>query len=118
MKGARHPRHRLEPLLQSPVRFSVMAALASAERLEFRFVRDAVEINDSALSKQSTALEEAGLVEVEKGYLGKRPRTWLKATPKGREVFQEHCAGLQAIARGLAVDPPAEVLDRPTGPEG
>ncbi|WP_369207606.1 winged helix-turn-helix domain-containing protein [Streptomyces sp. PU-14G] len=101
MSTPRHPRHRLDPLLQSPVRFSVMAALASAERLEFRFVRDAVEINDSALSKQSATLEEAGLVEVEKGYLGKRPRTWLSATPKGREVFQEHCACLREIARGV-----------------
>ncbi|MGP3987629.1 winged helix-turn-helix domain-containing protein [Streptomyces sp. 3N207] len=111
MSSARHPRHRLEPLLQSPVRFSVMAALASAERLEFRFVRDVVEVSDSALSKQSAALEEAGLVEVEKGYFGKRPRTWLKATGEGRKVFEEHCAGLQAIARGLEMSPSAEPLD-------
>ncbi|MEU3194300.1 transcriptional regulator [Streptomyces sp. NPDC006992] len=109
---ARHPRHRLEPLLQSPVRFSVLAALATAERLEFRFVRDVVEVSDSALSKQSAALEEAGLVEVEKGYLGKRPRTWLKATPKGRRIFQEHCEGLQAIARGPEAEPPADPGER------
>ncbi|MDB5065373.1 MAG: transcriptional regulator [Chloroflexi bacterium] len=33
-----------------------------------------------------------------KGYVGKRPRTWLSITPAGRRAFDEHVAALVAIA--------------------
>jgi DNA-binding MarR family transcriptional regulator len=49
------------------------------------------------LSKQVSLLEEAGYVQVRKGYVGKRPRTWLALTPQGREAFQGHVAVLQEI---------------------
>jgi DNA-binding MarR family transcriptional regulator len=92
-----HPRHRLDELIHSPVRFSIMATLATAEQAEFGFVRDVVEVTASVLSKQVSLLEEAGYVQVHKGYVGKRPRTWLELTPQGREAFQAHVAVLQEI---------------------
>ncbi len=44
-----------------------------------------------------TRLEEAGYVQVRKGHVGKRPRTWLSLTAEGRVAFDEHVAALQAI---------------------
>jgi hypothetical protein len=35
-----HPRHRLDELLQNPIRFSIMAALDRAGTLGFREVRE------------------------------------------------------------------------------
>jgi hypothetical protein len=32
-----------------------------------------------------------------KGYVGKRPRTWLSLTPPGREAFDAHVAALQHV---------------------
>lgn len=93
-----HPRHDLEPLLTSPVRLSVVAALAPLDKAEFAFVRDLVEVTDSALSKQVAALEEAGLVSVDKGRVGRRARTWLSLTERGRQVYERHLAALRAIA--------------------
>ncbi|MGW4164226.1 winged helix-turn-helix domain-containing protein [Streptomyces sp. NPDC004788] len=93
-----HPRHDLEPLLTSPVRLSVVAALAPLDKAEFGFVRDLVEVTDSALSKQVTALEEAGLVSVDKGRVGRRVRTWLALTERGRTVYRRHLDALRAIA--------------------
>ena len=71
-------RARLDDVIHSPVRLSVVAALAATDEAEFAAVRDAVQISDSALSKAVTALEQAEYVHVRKGYVGKRPRTWLK----------------------------------------
>ncbi|MFG2231536.1 transcriptional regulator [Streptomyces sp. NPDC048723] len=68
-----HPRHGLAPLLASAVRLSIVAALAPVEKAEFAYVRDLVEITDSALSKQVSRLEEAGWVTVEKGRSGVGP---------------------------------------------
>jgi len=92
-----HPRHSLDDLITHPVRFSIVATLAAADTVEFRSLRDLVEVNDSTLSKQVSTLEQAGYVAVRKGYVGKRPRTWLSLTPQGRRVFQDHVAALRAI---------------------
>lgn len=93
-----HPRHRLDDVIHSPVRFSIVATLAGAENAEFSFVRDAIEVSDSVLSKQVSTLESAGYVKAKKGYVGKRPRTWLSLTTKGREAFERHLAALREIA--------------------
>jgi DNA-binding MarR family transcriptional regulator len=44
------------------------------------------------------SLERAGYVHVRKGFIGKRPRTWLSLTGSGRQAFQTHLAALRAIA--------------------
>lgn len=99
----RHARHRLDDVIHAPVRFSIVAALASVDTAEFAAVRDAVEISDSVLSKQATALEAAGYVKIKKGYVGKRPRTWLSLTQEGRAAFKSHLAALRAIAEGATL---------------
>jgi DNA-binding MarR family transcriptional regulator len=93
-----HPRSRLDELIHQPVRFSIVAALATAEELEFRFVRDAIEVSDSLLSRYVTQLEDAGYVRVRKGYVGKRPRTWLALSAVGRAAYAAHIEALRAIA--------------------
>lgn len=95
-----HPRHRLSDTLSNPVRFSIVAELGRAEKLSFREVRDAVEITDSALSKQVSALELAGYVGVQKGFVGKLPRTTLVLTHDGRAAWRAHLAALREIASG------------------
>ena len=97
----RHPRHGLDDVIHAPVRLSVVATLSGVEKAEFSFVRDAVEITDSVLSKQATTLETAGYVKIRKGYIGKRPRTWLALTPEGRRAYTTHLAALRAIAQQL-----------------
>ena len=93
-----HPRHQLNDILGHPVRFSLTAALAQAEEVDFATLRDHLQVSDSVLSKQATALESAGYVRIRKGYIGKRPRTWLKLTKEGEQVWQDHLAALQEIA--------------------
>ncbi len=97
--AARHPRHTLDPLIHSPVRFSIVAMLAGADQAEFSYVRDTVEVSDSVLSRQVSQLAQAGYVNVRKGYVGKWPRTWLSLTPAGRRAFERHLAALRAIAQ-------------------
>lgn len=94
-----HPRHQLDAVFRNPGRFSVMALLVAADKVEFRFVRDTVELSDSALSQHVSALENAGYVKVVKGQVGRRPRTWLSSTSKGRDAFVRHVGALDQIAR-------------------
>ena len=94
-RSGQHPRHGLDEVIHAPIRFSIVAGLADAERAEFSFVRDLVEISDSALSKQVSVLEQAGYVKVKKGYVGKRPRTWLSLSPAGQRAYAAHLAALR-----------------------
>ncbi|MFD9940425.1 winged helix-turn-helix domain-containing protein [Nonomuraea sp. NPDC059023] len=99
-----HPRHALDEIIHAPVRLSIMALLAAAETADFRFLRDTIEVSDSLLSKHLDTLEKAGYVRVEKGFVGKRPRTWLTLTEEGRAAFQEYTAVLRRITEA-AVTP-------------
>lgn len=93
-----HPRYRLSDTLHQPVRFSIAAALAATESMDFGTLRDQIQVSDSVLSKQITILEQAEIVEVKKGFVGKRPRTWLTLTATGRASWAAHLAALRDIA--------------------
>lgn len=95
-----HPRHQLAEDLAHPVRFSLTAALAATDETEFAVLRDHLQVSDSVLSRQASALETSGIVRIRKGYIGKRPRTWLSLTKAGRDIWAQHLAALQAIAAG------------------
>jgi hypothetical protein len=115
MASPSHPRRRLDELIHHPVRLSIMAALVGVAEAEFGVVRDAVEISDSVLSRQMTLLAEANYLKIRKGYVGRRPRTWLRATPRGRTAFANHVAALREIA-GASVDPAAPTPGRTRTP--
>jgi DNA-binding transcriptional ArsR family regulator len=104
--GGSHPRYRLDDAIHAPVRLSIMSALAAADRVDFRFLRELVEVSDSLLSKHMTLLEDAGYVEVTKGYHGKRPRTWFTLTGNGRAAFDAYLAALHEIVGTAASQPP------------
>ena len=44
-------------------------------------------------------LEEAGLIQVEKGYQGRRPRTWVRITSAGRAALAAEVAALAELVR-------------------
>jgi DNA-binding MarR family transcriptional regulator len=98
--AADHPRHRLNDLLHAPVRFSIMAALAGAESMDFKDLRDTIQVSDSVLSKQLAVLEKAGYIKIRKSFAGKMPRTSASATAAGRTAWGEHLQTLRDIAGG------------------
>lgn len=108
--GGHHPRYRLDEVIHAPVRLSIMSALAAADRVDFRFLRELVEVSDSLLSKHMTLLEDANYVEVTKGYQGKRPRTWFTLTDIGRAAFDAYLAALHEIVGTGASQPPDPVI--------
>ncbi len=81
-------------------RLSICAALAGADWAEFSAVRDVTELTDSALSKNARVLEETGYVELRKGKVGRRPRTWLRLTPLGRAALDKHVGALAELVSG------------------
>ena len=80
--GQEHARHRLAEPLLNPIRFSIVAALAAVDEAEFAVVRDSIEVSDSVLSKQASALAAAKLVKLRR--LRRRPTPYVApADPAG-----------------------------------
>ena len=86
-----------DPVLLDPTRLSIVSLLSGVEWAEFAWVRESVGLSASALSKQATTLGAQGYVDIDKGYVGKRPRTWLNLSTGGRAALEAHLAALQRV---------------------
>lgn len=98
--AAKHPRLELSDVLHQPVRFSIAAALARAETMDFKDLRDSIQVSDSVLSKQLAILEKSDFIEIKKQFVGKFPRTSVKMTAPGRVAWEHHLQTLREIANG------------------
>lgn len=90
----------LNLLIHQPTRLRIMAALVSldeGDKADFVFLRDLLELTDGNLSVHLQRLEEANYVAVEKGFEGRRPKTWIEVTLEGRDAFVAHVNALERL---------------------
>ena len=90
-----------DEVIHQPVRLRVMAALtapdADPEGLDFTRLKKLTGATDGNLGAHIDHLTRAGYVEATKAFVGRRPRTTVKATPEGRAAFARHVAFLREI---------------------
>jgi DNA-binding MarR family transcriptional regulator len=67
--------------------------------VEFGFLRTALDLTAGNLSQHLTVLEKAGLVAIEKGYEGKRARTWITLTAPGDKALRAEIHHLKSWRR-------------------
>ncbi len=87
----------LDKLVHEPARLSILTALSVAESADFLSLRRLTGLSDGNLSVQLSKLEEAGLVEIQKQFIAKKPNTLVKITKKGSSAVQRHWDRLNAI---------------------
>jgi len=90
----------LDAVIHQPARLRIMAALIGldeGDRADFTFLRHLLDLTDGNLSVHLQRLEEAGYVKVEKTFVGRRPKTWVWATPAGRAAFAAYVDALAEI---------------------
>ncbi len=90
----------LDAIIHQPVRLQIMAALTALPadaQLDFVALRKMLSLTDGNLSVHLRKLEDVGYVAVEKVFVGRKPRTYIKATPAGRRAFAAHVKALQDI---------------------
>jgi DNA-binding MarR family transcriptional regulator len=97
--GERHPTNWIDETVHQRHRLGILTITAEAQRAEFGYLREALGLTAGNLSRHLTVLEEAGMVEVEKGYAGRRPRTWVRITGHGRAALAAELATLTELMR-------------------
>lgn len=98
-----HPTSGIDETVHQRHRLGILTISAEADRAEFGYLREALDLTPGNLSRHLTVLEDAGLVNVEKGYEGRRPRTWVRITREGRTALAAELDLLAAIVRQHAV---------------
>lgn len=92
-----HPANGLDDVVHQRARLGILTIAHEARRVEFSYLRDMLELTAGNLSQHLSVLENAGLVTIEKGYAGKRARTWVTLTKAGRTALAEEIAHLKLL---------------------
>ena len=85
---------KIDEVIHGRLRLGVMAYLANAEVADFNELKSVLEVTQGNLSVQLRKLEDAQYVAIEKGYLGRKPRTQIRITAAGRAAFAVYLEAL------------------------
>lgn len=85
----------LDPLLHSQLRLGIMSLLMNAESAEFTYLKEKTNATAGNVSVQLDKLSEAGYINVEKSFNGKKPLTTCRITKKGIKAFEEYVNSLK-----------------------
>lgn len=88
----------LDEIIHPPHRLQICAMLVAVDSMAFATVREALQLSESALSKQIKVLQTAGYVTLTKRASRAHLRTWIALTPSGRRALAGHLTELQRIA--------------------
>lgn len=99
---ARPGREPLPPLIHGRVRLLLLSRLVAVPAAHaFTDLRRDLDLTDGVLSVNLAKLEKAGLIRVEKTFVGRRPQTLVRITDEGRARFAAYVEELKRIVPGL-----------------
>jgi len=103
-RGAgRYAYEGLDRVIHERARLSVLTSLAGQPKgLAFGDLKHLCRLTDGNLSRHLHILEEAGLVEIEKGFRDNRPYTTCRLTTSGRRRFLDYLKVLEGVVADAA----------------
>ena len=93
----------LDRVIHEKARLSVLTSLvAHPKGLVFGDLKHMCGLTDGNLSRHLQVLEEAGLVDIEKGYDRNRPKTVVRITAQGRTRYLDYLTVLEQVVSDAA----------------
>ncbi len=93
--------NNLDRTIHEPARLMLMAFLYVVEAGDYAYLMSETGLTWGNLSAHLNKLEEAGYIEIEKGYKGKKPNTMAHLTPAGRAAFLAYRQNLKQALDNL-----------------
>ena len=86
-------------MIHAPNRLQICALLetTNTKEIEFKFVKEELDVSDSVLSKHLKVLEDANYIRLIKKTAFTRQHTWISLTSLGRQAFKSHLKELKRI---------------------
>jgi DNA-binding transcriptional ArsR family regulator len=91
----------IDRTIHEPARLMIMVNLYVVESADFTFLMRQTGLTWGNLSSHMSKLEDAGYIEVEKEFKGKKPNTMLRLTDQGRTAFQIYRQQMQQMFADL-----------------
>ena len=87
----------IDTTIHSPIRLQICALLSNVKELEFKVLREQLEISDSVLSKHIKQLNDAGYIVINKRTESGRQYTWISLNGSGVKAYKAHVTALKKI---------------------
>ena len=87
----------IDAVIHGRIRLGIMAYLAQSDVADFNELKRALKATQGNLSIHLTKLDEAGYVAIEKGFVGRKPRTRIRITPTGRKALARYLQGINRL---------------------
>jgi DNA-binding MarR family transcriptional regulator len=96
-----NPIEKLNKLFDHRIRLGIMSALMVNEDVNFKFLKQLLDVTDGNLASHIKPLEENKYVKVNKSFIGKKTNTIYIITKLGEKAFREHLTALEEMIKGL-----------------
>ena len=95
----KNPIGGLNKLFESRVRLGVMSILLVNEWVDFNTLKEYLEVTDGNLASHLKNLESNKLIEVNKQFVGRKPKTTYRCTEVGKMTFSSHLHALEKLIK-------------------
>ena len=89
----------INKVFESRVRLGIMSVLLVNDSYDFNSLKDTLDVTDGNLASHLKALEDKGMIRVEKQFIGRKPNTRYSVTNEGIKEFRQHLKALENLIR-------------------
>jgi DNA-binding HxlR family transcriptional regulator len=90
----------INKVFESRVRLGIMSVLMVNETYDFNSLKETLNVTDGNLASHLKALEERGMIRVNKKFIDRKPNTSYSATETGIAEFRQHIKALESLIGG------------------
>ena len=87
----------INKVFESRVRLGIMSVLIVNDSYDFNSLKETLDVTDGNLASHLKALEEKGMIRVNKQFIGRKPNTTYSATEAGISDFKQHLKALETL---------------------
>jgi len=89
----------LNKVFESRIRLGIMSVLMVNESFDFKSLKEYLDVTDGNLASHLKALEEKGLIDTKKKFIGRKPNTSYSITLAGNKLFKQHLNALENLIK-------------------
>jgi DNA-binding HxlR family transcriptional regulator len=95
----KNPIEQLQKVFDSRVRLGIMSALMVNDAVSFNEIKELIQVTDGNLASHLKALEDNGLIKVNKGFIGRKTNTTYSVSKVGERSFRQHLEALELLIK-------------------
>jgi len=86
-------------VFESRVRIGIMSILMVNDRVDFKNLKNTLDVTDGNLASHINALQNKKYIKVKKQFLNKKPNTSYSVSESGKRAFNDHLNALEKIIK-------------------